>query len=229
MLMVAMMNGEIIWNWFDPYVGIPGGLAFTDAAYLTNVIQIDQDPAALMARCVLTNGTVTVWKKPLGGPASSTFALAFFNTATNGSPVSTSISLQNLGVFSPQLTSLNLISNATTIVSNSLTATVPPMTAFGYKLSPYTPPPIAAKSTNYTASINDRTILVSATGQTITLPTATGNAGLTLTIKLTVAGSCIVTASPQKIDGATTYTLSAQYKYVTVQSDGSQWWVIASN
>ena len=226
-LMTAMMNGELVWNWFDPFGFLPTS---SDAAFLTNVIQIDQDPAALMARCVLTNGTVTVWKKPLGGPASSTFALAFFNTATNGSPVSTSVTLQSLGVYGSQLACLDLISNVTTTVSNSMAATVPAMRAYGFKLSPYTPAAIVTKSASYTANINDRTIVVSASGQTITLPTAVGNAGLTCTIKLAVPGRCTVaTTSSQKIDNATTYLLPSQFKYVTVQSDGTQWWIIAGN
>ncbi len=141
MLMTAMLNGELIWNGFNPY-----GAHATDAAYLTNVIQIDEDPAALMARCVLTNGTVTVWQKPLGSPGSSTFALAFFNTATTGTPVSTTVSFQSLGAVSPELSCLDLISNVTTVASNSLAVTVPPMTAYGFKLSPYLAPGVAASS-----------------------------------------------------------------------------------
>lgn len=94
---------------------------------------------------------------------------------------------------------------------------------------------IASTSGNYTIGDQDSTILVTTTGKTITLPNATvpnisGNKGRQYTIKLTVSGSCtIATTSSQTIDGASTYTLSAQYKYVTVQSDGANWWVIASN
>jgi hypothetical protein len=71
---------------------------------------------------------------------------------------------------------------------------------------------------------------VTATGQTITLPTAASITGRVYTIKLTASGSStIATTSSQTIDGSTTYSLSAQYKYVTVQSNGSNWIIIANN
>ena len=73
-------------------------------------------------------------------------------------------------------------------------------------------------------------VLVTATGQTITLPTAVGNTGKEYTIKLTASGTCtIATTASQNIDAATTYSLSAQYKYVKVASNGTQWWIIANN
>jgi lysophospholipase L1-like esterase len=71
---------------------------------------------------------------------------------------------------------------------------------------------------------------VTATGQTITLPTAVGISGKTFTIKLTASGSATVaTTSSQTIDGSTTYSLASQYKYVTVQSNGANWIIIANN
>jgi hypothetical protein len=87
-----------------------------------------------------------------------------------------------------------------------------------------------AKSTSYTATSTDRIIEVTATGQTITLPTAVGITGRDYTIKLTASGSATVaTTSSQTIDAATTYSLSAQYKYVTVESNGANWIIIANN
>lgn len=74
------------------------------------------------------------------------------------------------------------------------------------------------------------TVKVTATGQTITLPTAVGCTGRVYTIKLTASGSgTVATTSSQTIDASTTYSLSAQYKYVTVQSDGANWMIIANN
>lgn len=71
---------------------------------------------------------------------------------------------------------------------------------------------------------------VTATGQTITLPTAVGITGRIYTIKLTASGSCTVnTTSSQNIDGSATYSLASQYKFVTVQSTGSAWVVIGNN
>ena len=90
---------------------------------------------------------------------------------------------------------------------------------------------IKSKSANYTNTMGDSVILVTSSGKTITLPDAVSHcAGRIYTVKLTVSGTATVaTTSSQNIDGATTYSLSAQYKYVTVQSDGTQWWVIANN
>lgn len=71
---------------------------------------------------------------------------------------------------------------------------------------------------------------VTATGQTITLPTAVGISGRQYTIKLTASGSgTIATTSSQTIDGSTTYSLSAQYKYVTVMSNGANWIITGNN
>ena len=65
----------------------------------------------------------------------------------------------------------------------------------------------------------------------MTFPAAPlGIAGKQYTIKLTASGSCTVgTTSSQTIDGSTTYSLAAQYAYVTVMSDGSNWQVTGNN
>ena len=90
---------------------------------------------------------------------------------------------------------------------------------------------IKSKATSYTVDAGDSTIIITATGQTVTLPDATSHCkGREYTIKLVASGTCTVaTTSSQHIDAATTYSLSAQYKYVKVQSDGTQWWIIANN
>lgn len=93
---------------------------------------------------------------------------------------------------------------------------------------------LVSKSSSYALTTADSTVLVTATGQTMTLPTAVGNmfktAGRIYTIKLTASGSCtIATTSSQTIDGSSTYSLSAQNRYVTVQSDGSNWQIIGNN
>ncbi len=90
---------------------------------------------------------------------------------------------------------------------------------------------IISTATNYTLGVSDSTVLVTTTGRTITLPSAASHCKYReYTIKLTASGSgTVATTSSQNIDGATTYSLSAQYKYVKVQSDGTQWWIIANN
>ena len=91
---------------------------------------------------------------------------------------------------------------------------------------------IVTKTANYTASTTDETILVNAAGLvTITLPTAVGVAGKIYTVKKidnTAYATTIATTSSQTIDGLTTYTLSNQYGGVNVQSDGSNWYIIAN-
>jgi hypothetical protein len=65
---------------------------------------------------------------------------------------------------------------------------------------------------------------------TVTLPTAAGITGQEFTIKnLTANAVTVATTSSQTIDGATTYALAAQWKYVRVVSNGSNWLVVASN
>jgi len=87
-----------------------------------------------------------------------------------------------------------------------------------------------ATATSLTATIAHNVIVVTATGQTITLPTAVGITGRIYTIKLTAIGTgTVATTSSQTIDGATTFSLLAQYKYITVQSDGANWNVIGNN
>jgi hypothetical protein len=88
-----------------------------------------------------------------------------------------------------------------------------------------------SKAVDYTASIiTDNVIEVTATGKTITLPTAVGISGRQYTIKLTASGSgTVATTSSQTIDGSSTYSLASQYKYVTVTSNGSNWIVTANN
>lgn len=87
-----------------------------------------------------------------------------------------------------------------------------------------------SKAANYTLTINDETVEVTASSVTITLPTAIGITGREYTIKLTAnTTSTVATTSSQTIDGSTTYSLSAQYKYVRVKSNGSNWIIIANN
>lgn len=78
----------------------------------------------------------------------------------------------------------------------------------------------------YTITANDSTILVNSTSAiTITLPA--GVSGRIYTIKNISSGAVtIATTSSQTIDGASTQSLSAQYDKLSVQSDGTSWWII---
>lgn len=93
----------------------------------------------------------------------------------------------------------------------------------------------------YTVTVNDSTVLVNSAGAvTVTLlsaaacgttqPPVKGDNGRMFTIKSIGAGAVTVaTTGGQTIDGAATYSLGVQYKYVKVQSDGANWWVVGNN
>lgn len=93
---------------------------------------------------------------------------------------------------------------------------------------------IVNKTTTYTATVNDYTILCNGTF-TVTLPTATTflsgadpqgvKIGQVFTIKNIGTGT-ITVSSAANIDGSTTFTIGAQYQSISVQWDGTQYWII---
>ena len=93
---------------------------------------------------------------------------------------------------------------------------------------------LASKTADYTATATDTTILVDASGaaRTIMLPAASGISGRIYVIKKTDSSGNAVTVdanASETIDGATTYALSAQYKFVVIQCDGTNWHIIGAN
>jgi len=89
---------------------------------------------------------------------------------------------------------------------------------------------IKTVTANYTATESDNTILVNASGGavTVTLPSPSGIAGRWYSIKKIDSSVNAVTVSGS-IEGASSYTLASQYKYVRVQTDGSAWYIFGSN
>lgn len=89
---------------------------------------------------------------------------------------------------------------------------------------------VAAKTANYAVTASDNVILVNATAGPVAIyPTAPVNAvGRVFTIKKVDASANAVTIDPASgtVDGADTYVLSTQYQFVTVLSDGSNYFVI---
>ena len=90
---------------------------------------------------------------------------------------------------------------------------------------------ITAKSSNYTATASDHTILIdcSSSNVTITLPTAVGIAGRMYIIKR-VDGSAnagnINTNGSEEIDGSSAGSIASMGS-VVLQSDNSNWWKVA--
>lgn len=67
-------------------------------------------------------------------------------------------------------------------------------------------------------------------GITLVLPAAAANSGRRITFKKVDAGAGVLTidgASSETIDGALTAALGVQYGFMTVQSDGSNWHIVA--
>lgn len=85
--------------------------------------------------------------------------------------------------------------------------------------------PIVSTATAYAATSSDYTIVCTA-AVTITIPSAgTAGTGKIYNIKSNVAGTVTIT-STSVIDSATTYYMYSRYETVSVQSDGTQWWIV---
>lgn len=88
---------------------------------------------------------------------------------------------------------------------------------------------IAEVSTTYTATLNDHTILGDTSGGafTITLPKALNAKGYIFTfVNLTANNLTIDGDGSETINGAITNVLANQYDTITVQSDGTEWFII---
>jgi hypothetical protein len=101
---------------------------------------------------------------------------------------------------------------------------------------------VAAKSANFTVWTDDATgspkdvylVTTGASTITVSLPTATtgdASTGRVVTIMKADAGAGSVTIDAdgtEEINGSTTVSLSSQYNYRTLVSDGTEWFVIGS-
>ncbi|HWO56265.1 MAG TPA: hypothetical protein VNN55_01735 [bacterium] len=90
---------------------------------------------------------------------------------------------------------------------------------------------VATFAGSATLSSANSVALVSSTPATITIPAASTCPGRQITVKKIDGGPGAVTvlSAGGTIDGAIIYSLSASNKYVTVVSDGANWFVIANN
>lgn len=87
---------------------------------------------------------------------------------------------------------------------------------------------VASQGSSYTetATSGEKVIKVTASGITVTLPTAVGNTAK-LQVKLMVSGTCTVDGNgAETIDGGATAVLTAQYEAITLVSDNSNWLVV---
>jgi len=90
--------------------------------------------------------------------------------------------------------------------------------------------PYTTAAATYSIKTSDYLVNFTTAGFTASLATAVGCTGKTYILKNSAAGQVVVaTTSAQTIDGASTYTLSAQYKYVQVVSNGANWIITGNN
>jgi len=98
------------------------------------------------------------------------------------------------------------------------------------ELPPYTIWPVATKTTTYPITAADGTILCNAAsaGFTVTLPSAATVGQMFIIKKIDTTSNVLVIATTPsaKIDNATQLEINAPYTSVTVQSDGTNWWVV---
>ena len=90
------------------------------------------------------------------------------------------------------------------------------------------------KTADYTAKAGDSIIAVDATSGVvvITLPAASGKEGRAYTIKKIDSSVNSVTVDgngSETIDGVSAYSLSTQWKYVSIYCDGANWLITANN
>lgn len=84
------------------------------------------------------------------------------------------------------------------------------------------------------AYLTDETVYgnAGATDITLTLPTAVGHTGQRfriMRVNSTAGNTIIATTSSQTINGGATCTLTNQYQYVEVESDGANWFIWDGN
>lgn len=116
----------------------------------------------------------------------------------------------------------------TVVVGDQITATVTAKTLTDIE-SGYVP--IVAKTANYTATLADGVITVSAASGvvTITLPAAATASGKLYRIKKTDIGTNVVTIDAngsELIDGALTLDITDQFQAYTIVCDGTAWWIV---
>lgn len=162
-------------------------------------IRVTVNPAT-GAPLIVPKSNINVYKQG-GGGAASTTAGNFLQIANNLSDLqSIPASRTNLGVYS------------TTETDNAIALRS-----------------ISTKTANYTLVSTDYTILGDATvgAITLTLPAAASHTGRTYNIKRISAGAFTVTvSSTDLIDGGATAVLNSQYESITVQSNGSTWFIL---
>ncbi len=179
------------------------------------------------APSVQSNTTFYNYRTVTGNDDAGSQVWTRYNSGTPYAYIQATQSASTVGTAGYQFHTSN---SGSDVVALQIEANGQVKTPIGLQISGSLATKYTSTATGITLDETHQTVEVTATGQTITLPTAASITGRIYTIKLTASGSCTVaTTSSQNIDASTTYSLASQYKYVTVMSNGSNWIVIANN
>ncbi len=88
---------------------------------------------------------------------------------------------------------------------------------------------LTSQTGTYTALTTDHTIICGAGNETftVTLPAVAGVSGIIFNIKNVGTGTITVDgASAETIDGSATAVISTQHASISIQCDGTEWWII---
>lgn len=152
--------------------------------------------------------------------------------ATNDNGIQIVMSVGGTITSFPNISSLDINNGIFRIKNNTTVALEADMATGAVSLKGGISLPITGTKTGaYTVLITDYTIIGDATsaGFTVTLPTAVGNTGKVFNVKkIDSSGNAVTigTTSAQTIDGVTTKAISTQYTSITVQSNGTNWYII---
>jgi hypothetical protein len=163
------------------------------------------------------NGTfsISLWGNDVINPANTLYSVTFFDYSGNSmgpvlySIIGTTANLNTLAVVSMSIPPVFVTSGNLAFNNSSQNANFS----------------VVALATVYRVTTGGSTI-------TCTLPTAVGIPGQTVIVKKIDAGAGTVVVTPtggQTIDGLATFTLSAQYQYIGMESDGANWSIFTRN
>jgi len=204
----------------DTFVFLAASQALTNKTYNGLTLTAAADGFTISGGTTSRTLTVTGSDITLTG-GGNTLTLSGGNVTLTAQAGGSSVTLPSSGT-------LATLDGTETLTNKTLTTpTLTTPTLNGAKLA------VTTKSGAYTATTSDCVILVdaSAAAVTISLPTASGNTGLTYVIKKIDSSGNNVTIDPngsETIDGSSTVTLSSQYSYRMIVSDGSNWVVVSA-
>jgi hypothetical protein len=184
------------------------------------------DPGATAGstRYLREDGTWAVTISNLNGVTAASQTFGAIGTTGSGPNWASAGSVHTLNLPYASPTVPGLLSTAAQTIGGAKTFSAPIAASLQYLTTA-----LVSKTSSYSI-LNTDCVIIAPNNGTMTLPTAVGIAGQHFTIKKGTTSSTITVATTgsQQIDGAASYSLTTAYQYVTVVSDGANWWVVAS-